>query len=67
MIKGPLTKWFEKNVDPLSPTYQRSNDWRYIPARVVRVTHIPITVQNENDWEFEVIDAGNGVKRLAVF
>lgn len=37
-------------------------------CRVVRVTQIPVKIQeNDNDWEFALIDAGKGVKRLAVF
>ncbi len=37
-------------------------------SRVVRVTQIPVKIEeNDNDWEFALINAGNGVKRLAVF
>jgi len=28
---------------------------------------IPVTVQNEEDWEFTFVDAGNGKKVMAVF
>jgi len=28
---------------------------------------IIVKVDNENDWVYEIVDAGNGIKRLAVF
>lgn len=31
------------------------------------IKKITVKIENENDIEFEVIDAGNGIKRLAVF
>lgn len=31
------------------------------------IKKIIVKVDNENDWVYEVIDAGNGIKRLAVF
>ena len=37
-------------------------------SRVVRVTQIPVKIEeNDNDWEYVLINAGDGVKRLAVF
>ncbi len=31
------------------------------------IKKITVKIDNENDWEFEVIDSGNGIKKVAVF
>lgn len=33
----------------------------------MKVKHIKVVVKNDNDWEYVLIDRGNGVKGLAVF
>lgn len=62
-----LSQFYNRHIDPFSSEYMDGKNYRYIPARIVKITNIPVKQENENDWVFEVIDAGNGVKRLAVF
>lgn len=61
-----LSQFYNRHIDPFSGEYVAAN-YRYVPARIVKITNIPVKQENEEDWEFEVIDAGNGVKKLAVF
>lgn len=62
-----LSQFYNRHIDPFSGEYEDGKNYKYIPARFVKVTNIPVKQQNENDWVFEVVDAGDGVKKLAVF
>ena len=63
-------KYFDIKPQPKSHTYQ---DWKFwlnrMQTKLLFIGRKPIhpKVENDNDWEFVVIDRGDGVKGIAVF
>lgn len=49
--------------------YNRFMNWQIVQLRkmLAKDKPIPVSVDNEQDYEFVFIDHGNGVKKMAVF
>lgn len=41
-MEGFLSDFFQRHIDPLSPVYEQTKTYRYIPPRVVKVTKIKV-------------------------